>query len=47
MSRRFYVGKDLKKEDIKAKFDNGMLKLDVPKMPEKPAELESDIIDIE
>ena len=47
MSRRFYVGKDLKKEDIKAKFDNGMLKLDVPKTPEKPAELESDIIDIE
>ena len=47
MSRRFYVGKDLKKEDIKAKFDNGMLMLDVPKTPEKPAELESDIIDIE
>jgi HSP20 family molecular chaperone IbpA len=47
MSRRFYVGKDLKKEDIKAKFDNGMLMLDVPKTPEKPAEPESDIIDIE
>lgn len=47
MSRRFYVGKNLKKEDIKAKFDNGMLMLDVPKTPEKPAELESDIIDIE
>ena len=47
MSRRFYVGKDLKKEDIKAKFDNGMLKLDVPKIPEKTAEPETDIIDIE
>ncbi len=47
MSRRFYVGKNLKKEDIKAKFDNGMLMLDVPKTPEKPAEPESDIIDIE
>ncbi|MBQ8951480.1 MAG: Hsp20/alpha crystallin family protein [Eubacterium sp.] len=47
MSRRFYVGKELKKEDIKAKFDNGMLMLDVPKTPEKPAEPETDIIDIE
>ena len=47
MSRRFYVGKELTKEDIKAKFENGMLKLDVPKKPEKPAEPETDIIDIE
>lgn len=29
-SRSFYVGK-IKEEDIKAKFDNGILKLNVPK----------------
>ena len=47
MSRRFYVGKQLTKEDIKGKFDNGMLTLDVPKTPDKPAEPETDIIDID
>lgn len=30
-SRSFYVGKDIKKEDIEAKFENGILKLFVPK----------------
>ncbi len=34
-SRTFYVGKDLKEEDIKAKFENGILTLDVPKDVEK------------
>lgn len=29
--RRFYVGKDITKEDIKANFENGILKIDVPK----------------
>lgn len=33
--RTFYVGKDLKEEDIKAKFENGVLTLDVPKDVEK------------
>lgn len=31
LSRSFYVGEDLKNEDIKAKFENGILKLMVPK----------------
>lgn len=29
--RSFFVGKNLKEEDIKAKFDNGVLTLNVPK----------------
>ena len=31
MSRSFYVGNGLKEEDIHAKFENGILKLSVPK----------------
>ena len=30
-SRSFYVGEDVKQEDIKAKFEDGTLKLQVPK----------------
>ncbi|MBR5756367.1 MAG: Hsp20/alpha crystallin family protein [Firmicutes bacterium] len=30
-SRSFYVGENLKEEDIKAKFEDGILKLSVPK----------------
>ena len=30
-SRSFYVGEDLKQEDIKARFEDGTLKLQVPK----------------
>ena len=37
-SRSFYVGKDLKEEDIKAKFENGILNLTVPKKVEHPVE---------
>ena len=33
--RSFFVGKNLKEEDIKAKFDNGVLTLNVPKEVEK------------
>ncbi len=29
--RSFYVGTDMTKEDIKANFENGILKIDVPK----------------
>lgn len=40
MSRSFYVGKNLTEEDIKAKYENGVLSLaipkkEAPKMPEK------------
>lgn len=34
-SRRFYIGKEIKKEDIKAAFENGILKLNVPKVPQE------------
>ena len=35
MQRSFYVGDNLKEEDIKAKFENGLLKLDIPKVDAK------------
>ena len=31
MSRSFYVGEHLNEEDIKAKYEDGILKLSVPK----------------
>ena len=35
-SRSFYVGEDVTENDIKAKFENGTLKLSIPKMEKKP-----------
>ena len=35
MSRSFYVGDELKQEDIKAKYQDGILKLSVPKKEQK------------
>ncbi|MBQ3389880.1 MAG: Hsp20/alpha crystallin family protein [Firmicutes bacterium] len=46
-SRSFYVGDDLKQDDIKAKFENGILKLTVPKKPEEPEEDEPQYISID
>ncbi len=37
-SRSFYVGDTLTQNDIKAKFDKGVLTLNVPKHVEKPVE---------
>ena len=34
MSRSFYVGEHLNEEDIKAKYENGVLTLDMPKKTE-------------
>ncbi|MDD6996192.1 MAG: Hsp20 family protein [Candidatus Borkfalkiaceae bacterium] len=34
-SRSFYVGEDLAKEDIKAKYENGVLSLIIPKVSQK------------
>ena len=34
-SRSFYVGNTVKEEDIKANFENGELKITVPKAEEK------------
>ena len=31
MSRQFYVGKNVTQEDIRARFEDGILKLNVPK----------------
>ena len=39
-SRRFYVGEEVKQEDIKARFEDGVLKLAVPKEEPKKQEVE-------
>lgn len=46
-SRSFYVGKDVKEEDIKAKFDNGVLTVCVPKKEDKPEVEDNHLIQIE
>lgn len=38
MNRSFYVGDDITENDIHAKFENGILKLDVPKKEAKAVE---------
>lgn len=38
MSRSFYVGEDILDTDIRARFENGILKLDVPKKEAKAVE---------
>ncbi len=43
MSRSFYVGENLTEEDVHAKFENGILKLAVPKMEEKRVEQKKQI----
>ena len=37
-SRSFYVGEDVKQEEIHAKFEDGVLKLTVPKVDQKKVE---------
>lgn len=45
-SRSYYVGREISREDIKAKYDNGILQLTLPK--ETPKKLpEHNFIDIE
>lgn len=46
-SRSFYVGEDVKEDDIKATFRNGILKLEVPKKEEKKELTEKKYIQIE
>ena len=43
MSRSFYVGENLTQEDIKAKYENGILRLSVPKKEAKPVETKKTI----
>ena len=47
MSRSFYVGEDIEKSEIKAKFEDGILKLSVPKKDAKPKVEENRYITIE
>lgn len=46
-SRSFYVGKDVEQTDIKAKFEDGILKVFVPKKEAKPVVEENKYITIE
>ena len=43
MQRSFYVGENLTQEDIKAKYENGILRLSVPKKEAKPVETKKTI----
>ena len=43
MQRSFYVGENLTDEDIKAKYENGILRLSVPKNPAKAVEAKKTI----
>lgn len=36
MSRSYYVGQDVTQEDVKAKFEDGILKLTIPRMDKRP-----------
>ena len=46
-SRSFYVGEDITQEDIKARFEDGILKVSIPKKEAKPVIEESRYIPIE
>lgn len=46
-SRAFYVGEEIEQEDIKARFENGILKLSVPKKEQKPKVEQNRFIAIE
>lgn len=47
-SRSFYIGEDITPEDIRAKYEDGVLKLSVPKKePKKPEAEEKKLIAIE
>ncbi len=45
-SRSFYVGEELTQEDIRARFENGTLVVDIPKKEAKPAVNETKYIQI-
>ena len=47
-SRSFYVGEEVTQDDIKAKYEDGVLKVDIPKVdPKKPEVEEKKYIAIE
>ena len=43
LSRSFFVGDSVANEDVKAKYENGILKLSIPKKPEKAADKKNTI----
>ena len=45
-SRSFYVGEDIKEEEISAEFNNGILKIDIPKKDEEETVSEKRQIEI-
>ncbi|HJC11099.1 MAG TPA: Hsp20/alpha crystallin family protein [Candidatus Blautia merdigallinarum] len=47
MSRSFYVGDEVTQEEIKAKYEDGILKLSIPKKEKKPAVEQDNHIAIE
>ena len=47
VSRSFYVGEELTEEDIKAKFEDGVLKITLPKKEAQPKVEEKKYISIE
>ena len=46
-SRSFYIGDDIKKDDIKASFKDGILCLNVPKKTKEDKEAERNYISID
>jgi HSP20 family molecular chaperone IbpA len=46
-SRSFYVGENVTQEEIRAKFEDGVLHLEIPKKEAKPIEEKSRFISIE
>lgn len=47
MSRSFYIGSHVQKEDIHPKYENGILSFTIPKEPAKPIEAKTNYISIE
>ena len=47
MSRSFYIGEEVRQEEIKAAFDSGVLKITVPKVQETAKLPENNYIEIE
>lgn len=46
-SRSFYVGENVTQEEVKAKFEDGILKITIPKKDNKPKVPENNYISIE
>ena len=46
-SRNFYIGEEIEQEDIRARFEDGILKISIPKKEAKPKVEENKFITIE